>query len=85
MPLLNRRVALGGIIAGGLGSMLPESAGAIPFDGWDFIRPRCRPLTQARMEAYLRAWEQIRRQRFAKDSDAVVPVMRAAELLYAAD
>jgi hypothetical protein len=37
------------------------------------------------MEAYLRAWDQIRRQRFANDSDAVIPVMRAADLLYEID
>jgi hypothetical protein len=32
------------------------------------------------MEASRRAWEQIRRQKFADDSEAVVPVMPAADL-----
>lgn len=54
----------------------------IPFDGWHLIRPRCKAVAPAQIKAYLAAWDRIRRQNFANASDRVVPVMRAAELLF---
>jgi hypothetical protein len=57
----------------------------VPFDGWDLVRPRCQPPTQVRLDAYVRGWEQLRQRKFQNNSDAVVPVMRAAQLLLQLD
>jgi hypothetical protein len=54
----------------------------IPFDGWEYIRgPRCHPATEARIEAYIQAWESIKQS----GSDGVVSRMRAVDLLFELD
>jgi hypothetical protein len=57
----------------------------IPFNGWDHLRPRCQPATQARIDAYVQAWERLRRQTFPDRPAMVVPVMQASDVLFRLD
>jgi hypothetical protein len=57
----------------------------IPFNGWDDLRPRCQPATQARVDAYVQTWEHLRRQTFPDRPAMVVPIMQASQMLFGLD
>jgi hypothetical protein len=58
----------------------------IPFDGWGTrISPLCVPVSQARLDAYVHAMDQLRQQTFPDDPAKVVPRFKAASLLFGND
>jgi hypothetical protein len=58
----------------------------IPFDGWKtWVLPRCEPIPQARLDAYIHAMEQFRDQTFPNDPAKVGPRFKAARLLFESD
>jgi hypothetical protein len=58
----------------------------IPFDGWDTrIDPLCEPVSQARLDAYVRAMDQLRQQTFPNDPAKIVPRFKAASILFGND
>jgi hypothetical protein len=55
----------------------------IPFDGWlTMILPRCQPVTQSQMDAYVSAMNPIIRQKFPDSPSNIVPRFKAAGLLF---
>lgn len=58
----------------------------IPFDGWEtMILPRCTPIPQARLDAYIQAMQRVRQETFPNDPAKVVPRFKAAALLFGSD